>query len=183
MSNLRRISLAALALLALGLSLASSAQTPSDSVGQQLRQIFLSTAAKDVGLSPSAEFPQVFGVALDWPIGEHVATVLSLSDGTASLYTTSTFGIIGGKDHEAVRLAAKRFVSVAHRYLAQSTPTSPNSPPTPNEVRFYLLTYDGLRVIRAPASSYSETAPTALLFNAAQEVVTQLRMITDKPKH
>src|SRR5215213_9365211 len=69
----------------------------SADVGRELRRLMLTTTAEKVGEKPSKEFPRVFGVLMDFPIGENTATIFSTSVGAASLYTTSTFGIIGGE--------------------------------------------------------------------------------------
>src|SRR5690349_4680714 len=91
----------------------SQAPAESAEAGRGLRQMMLSTPAAKFGVAPTAEFPRVYGVLMDWPIGDQTATVFSTSSGAASLYTTSTFGIIGGEGHEAVRAAAMRFVRAA----------------------------------------------------------------------
>jgi hypothetical protein len=64
---------------------------------------------------PSLEFPRVYGVLMDWPIHNAIVTVVSFASGDASIYTTGTFGIIGGIGHEKVRVAAKLFVNLAER--------------------------------------------------------------------
>jgi hypothetical protein len=61
---------------------------------------------------PTKEFPHVDGVLMDWPISQPIATVFSASIGAASLYTTVSFGIIGGEGHETVRTAAISFVQL-----------------------------------------------------------------------
>jgi hypothetical protein len=159
---------------------ASHAQTAA-SIGPELRQTFLNITAAKAGVVPNPQFPHVFGVALDWPIDEYFATVISLSDGSASLYTTSTFGVIGGAGHEVIRAAAKHFVSTAEKYFAEASPVSAYPYPPRGKVRFYLLTYSGVRVIEADAERiYSGSDKFSPLFGAAQDVVTQLRLVTEK---
>src|SRR5436190_20705306 len=92
-----------------------SKKDPKDA-GRDLRNMFLTTAPEKVGIQPSKDYPRVCAIAMDWPIGQHIATVVSLSDGSASVYTTGTFGIIGGIGHETVRTAAKKLVKEADRY-------------------------------------------------------------------
>jgi hypothetical protein len=57
------------------------AKDPADA-GQLLRQIFLSTKAAELGMAPSTDFPRVYGVAMDWPIGDddrvdYIVTVIA----------------------------------------------------------------------------------------------------------
>ena len=63
----------------------------------------LTTPPARTGGKPTEAFPRVYGILMDWPISGQTATVFSTSSGAASLYTTSTFGIIGGEGHESVR--------------------------------------------------------------------------------
>jgi hypothetical protein len=177
MNLVRRVFVALLAFVGLSNQVRSQGASP----GSELRQLFLKTTPAKAGESASAELSSVYGVALDWPIGEHIATVVSLSDGSASLYTTSTFGIIGGSTHEAVRAAAKRFVLLADRYVSDSAPTSAYPYPSRAKVRFYLLTHEGVRFIEEEAEPiYSGSAKLSPLFGAAQDVFTQLRAVTEK---
>jgi hypothetical protein len=182
MNMLRRTTVSLLALLLSPIrGRAQAASKSTAEVGKQLREMFLSTTAGQAGLSATPEFPHVFGAALDWPIGEHIATVVALADGTASLYTTSTFGIIGGSGHSSVRRAAQRFVATAEKHLAESVRTLSHPYPVPNKVRFYLLAYDGTRTIEADLEpTYSGAGKYSPLFGAGQDVVTELRQITER---
>jgi hypothetical protein len=154
---------------------------PADA-GRDLRLMMLTTPPKEIGVSRSEEFPRVYAVLIDWPISNGVtASIFSSCEGTASLYTTSTFGIIGGEGHETVRAAAKALVKAADEHLATATPTTEFPYPGEGRVRFYLLTFDGVRVIDTdqatlndPASKYSE------LFALGQAVLTELRLVTEQ---
>jgi hypothetical protein len=137
----------------------------------------LTTAPGTIGQRPTPEFPRVYGVLMDWPVGEHVATLLSTSTGAASLYTTSTFGIIGGEGHEQVRTAAIAFVRAADRLFDSSTPTTTYPYPAAGHVRFYLLTFGGVRVVDTDlATIESGTNVYAEFFNLGQVVLTELRL-------
>ncbi|MEP6668170.1 MAG: hypothetical protein ABJF10_03405 [Chthoniobacter sp.] len=141
----------------------------------------LTTPAEKVGEKPSKEFPRIYGILMDWPIGEQTATIFSSSTGAASLYTTSTFGIIGGEGHEAVRAAAIRFVRAADRYFDSATPTTEFPYPTAGRVRFYFLTFNGVRVIETDLASVSNrTGKFVELFGLGQAVLTELRLVTEK---
>lgn len=149
---------------------------PKD-LGRGLRNMFLTTSAEQVGIQRSKEWPRVWGVAVDWPIGEHIATIVSLADGSASVYTTGTFGIIGGIGDDTVRTAAKKVIKQAERHFDDSTPTHDFSYPTHDRVRFFFTTFSGVRVIDADWASLSDRHSKYFeLFDAAQDVLTQLRM-------
>jgi hypothetical protein len=152
--------------------------------GRGLRLMMLTTSPKEIEISPSAEFPRVYGVLMDWPIPQSItATVVAASDGTASLYTTSSFGILGGQNHESVRTAAKKFVKGADRFYDAAKPTKEYSYPAADRVRFYLLTFDGVRVIDTDfASINNHTSKYVELFSLGQDVLTELRQISEKTK-
>ena len=148
--------------------------------GRGLRLTVLTTPPAKTGSKPTQDFPRVYGILMDWPIDEDTATVLATSAGTASLYTTSTFGIIGGEAHESVRVAAMRFVRAADRLFDASTPTTRYEYPARDRVRFYLLTFEGVRVVDTDlASLVNDTSPYAELFNLGQAVLTELRQVTE----
>ncbi len=154
---------------------------PDGPPGMVLRQMALTTPAGELGFSSDSDFPRVYGVLMDWYIGEATATVMSMRDGTASLYTTSTFGIIGGHGHEAVRQAAARYVKLAARYVDSSKVVTEFPYPESGKVYYYLLMYDGVRLCVGDKSEIERGSdPTRPLFAAAQDVLTELRLITER---
>jgi hypothetical protein len=174
-------SIVAFLICTLFVSVAEEPKKDPKDAGRDLRNMFLTTCAEKVGIRPSEEYPRVWGVAVDWPIGDgHIATIVSLSDGSASVYTTGTFGIIGGIGHDSVRAAARKLVKQADRYFNESTPTQDLSYPTLDRVRFFLTTFHGVRVIETDLASLSERRNRYFtLFDSAQDVLTQLRLVSD----
>ncbi len=164
----------------------AAAQTPTPKpnpaeAGRALRQMMLTTPPAQTGEKPTQDFPRVYGILMDWPIGENTATVFSSSTGAASLYTTSTFGVIGGEGHETVRAAAIRFVRAADRLFDSAAPTTEYPYPATGRVRFYLLTFEGVRVLDTDfASIETRTSQYAEFFGLGQAVLTQLRLVTEK---
>jgi hypothetical protein len=152
---------------------------------KKLRQMILTVPPKEIGFESDEEFPLVYGVVLEFKLGESVASIVALRGGEASLYTTSTFGIIGGYDHETVRRAAKQFVRKAAAYKSQVTDAKTEFPyPPKDQLQFYLLTYAGVKVIRANEEQVtSGEHPLSGLFSAGNDVLTQLRICTsNSPK-
>ena len=166
----------------------SHAQAPSKKMnpadaGRDLRQMMLTTPPGALGGKPTKEFPRVYAVLMDWPIGEHTATILASSTGAGSLYTTSTFGIIGGESHETVRKAAMHFTREANRLFDAATPTKEFPYPAAGHVRFYLLTFEGVRVLETDLASIENgTSRYIEFFGLGQAVLTQLRQISEKAR-
>lgn len=183
MSLLSRLRNFVLSLTALPLAATPAAEPSSaQSMGPALRELFLATTAAKAGISPSAKFPLVYGVSMDFFVDENIVTVIALSDGSASVYTTSPFGIIGGIGHAPVRKTARRFVALAARYVDDAVPLATHPYPAAGKVRFYFLTYDGLRSVETDAEPIVEgdSSPFIPLYGAGQDVLTEL--LRTRPK-
>jgi hypothetical protein len=147
-----------------------------------LRRRMLEASPVELGIERSNQC-RVFGVLMDWPVDDLTVSVVALSDGNASLYTTSTFGVIGGYAHSPVRRAATDFVRDTERFHSDAKPTADHSYPPADRVRFYLLTFDGLRVLEDDrAAVEGSRSRYSTLFGRGQDVITELRLIADKPK-
>jgi hypothetical protein len=181
--KIRRWGLVLLLLLGLSPSVTSGQEAGRRDPAQVMRGLRLSFLSSPP-VRPASGNPRVLGVAMDWPLGEHTATLVSALDGSASLYTTATFGIIGGDAHEAVRSAAQRFVKLADAHHDEAVPTRDYAYPGKGKVRFYLRTVGDVRVIEADAASVSSSSggPHAALFRAGHAVLTELRKVTEQPR-
>lgn len=74
-----------------------------------------------------------------------------------------------------------RFVRAADRFFDASTPTTEYPYPTADRVRFYFLTFNGVRVIDIESASITNhTSKYAELFGLGQAVLTELRLVTEK---
>ncbi|NNE09206.1 MAG: hypothetical protein HKN20_11650 [Gemmatimonadetes bacterium] len=153
-------------------------QPPAADMGRVLRRNMLTADPVEAGLAPTREFPRVYGVLMDWPVGGgDIATVASLADGNASLYTTASFGIIGGFAYEAVRENAIEFVRIAERHFNEAVPAETFDYPPSDRVRFYLLTFEGVRFLDVEAALLQDDHALTELFHQAQRVLTELRRI------
>lgn len=191
MTRALRAALAALLLLAGFLALPGQARgqtnaaapgAEAQNAGRGLRQMMLTMPPAEAGISPTLKFPRVYGVIMDVPIGgKHTASVFANALGDASLYTTGTFGVIGGGSHEAVRKAALAFVEAADRFYDTATPARSFPYPAADKVRFYLLTFQGVRVLEADLEAIRRgTSKSLSLFNLGNAVITELRVVTEK---
>jgi hypothetical protein len=150
---------------------------------REMRLKMLTAAPGDFGQKPTPEFPRVSGVVMDWPIQVGTITLVSFSTGDASIYSTGTFGVLGGSGHESVRSAATNCVKTAQSYYDDATPTKEYPYPANGRVCFYLVGYDGVWVIDADLDEVKrDGAKYSALYIAAQRVITELRMITQKQK-
>ena len=150
---------------------------------RELRANILASRAGDLGIKESSDCRRVWGVVVDWPVGDQIATVVALCDGNASLYTTSTFGVLGGVGHSDVRRAAVALVRDADRFHADGKATTDRSYPSAGRIRFHLLAFDGVRVVEDDQKSIEAGKNRySALFGRAQDVLTELCKVTESRK-
>jgi hypothetical protein len=148
--------------------------SPTSTIPKRMREFWFTVSPEKAGVKPTPEFPVVFGVIMDWPVSSDViATVIAVADGTSSVYTTRGPGIMGGY---AAKTAAKAFVHQAENSLQHSVSTFSYPYPSAENVRFYIRTYDEVRVIEEKSSALMlGHSKHTLLFAAANKVMTELR--------
>jgi hypothetical protein len=117
---------------------------------------------------------------MEMGMGTTVASVVSLADGTTSLYTSTGGGVIGGGAHQQVVEATQRFLDAIEQSIELTTPTDVLPLPQPNEVRFNILTYQGPRTASAQRPDLDQPQhPLRPLFMLGQGVITQLRLLEE----
>ena len=115
---------------------------------------------------------------MDWGLSRGTATVVALSDGTASVYFSNGGGFIGGQSRENVNRAAKTTVRVAGEFQTRMRLTETFPVAGQGEVTLYLLTDSGVFTASASVEELmSKRTPLLKLANAAQDVITQYRLI------
>ena len=154
---------------------------PVDTI-KQLRDRVLTLAPAQIGLSPSAQFPHVWGVLMELGYAEALVTLLALADGTVSLYLGHGGGVIGGGQHENVRRAAQNLLRTAEGSREQLAPTTQFPMPALGRVRFHVLTFAGALAGEGDGSEIGEGrhSLSALLF-AGHGVITELRKLSTDP--
>jgi hypothetical protein len=146
-----------------------------------LRGLILHMKPEQINVSRSSEIPNVWGVMMEIGMGGAVVTVVSLADGTTSMYFSSGGGIIGAGQHEEVALASKMFIGAAERCL-ELIPQSIACPmPAQGNVRFHLLTFDGYRSVENVENEIQKPShPLYRIYESGQWVITKVRMRTEK---
>jgi hypothetical protein len=186
-----------LALSALGIRLAgmwlsdrqNRPQNPNATVTSQaknpylgLRIQVLELKREKIGLTAPAKRTEPWAAVTDWGVTKGTATVVALADGTASIYLSSGGGSIGGgQSHDSIRKAAQKMVSVAAEFQPQMQATDTYPLPQRVQVTFYVLTDAGVFTATAPQEELSSHRhPLSRLGDAAQEIITQYRLIQNK---
>ncbi len=155
----------------------------SDEKYTKLRTYLLTANPNDIGIFKSDEIPNVWGVLMEMVYSDTVGTLVSLADGTTSLYFTNGAGIIGGGQHATVAQSTKSFIAASEKYYLKMKITDSFPLPTAGKVRFYVLTFSGIFTLdideQALENRTSEFSP---LFYSGQEVMTQLRIVDEAKK-
>ena len=154
--------------------------TPFAQPMKELRDKLLTSSPEEIGLSGEDAKAKVWGVMMEIPIAEAVGTIVSIRDGTASLYGSTGGGIIGGY---SAREQAKQFVAEAEKHLAKMKPTKSFPYPNIGRIKFYVLTRDGVYSAEADQNELvGGQHALSPLFRAGNIVVTGLRTATERAK-
>lgn len=123
----------------------------------------------------------VYGIAMDWNMGDAIVTVFSFTTGDASVYISTGQIFMGGYAHETVINSAKEFVKIGGKYFSKATRTDRIEPTNESKVDFYLLTISGKYYIEEELSLLENgKSELSELFKAGNKVITEYRLITDK---
>jgi hypothetical protein len=146
-----------------------------------LRRLVLSTSPEDLGLAVDADPDRVYGVLMEIGYDAAVVTIVSLIDGTTSMYVSTGGGTIGAGEHEPVAEASRNFVAMAQVFVGQTQPTTSFELPHPGRVSFQMLTTGGGRSAEAPEDELGPGRhPLSPLFRAGQDVVTEIRLLSEQ---
>jgi len=122
---------------------------------------------------------EVWGAVMDLGFPGGVASLVSLEDGTTSLYTSTGGGVIGGGAHQSVVDATLAFLDAVAVYAPQFDPTDSDELPEPGHVRFHALVFDGRRGADADEGDLQARVHDLWpLYYAGHQVITALRVAT-----
>jgi hypothetical protein len=145
-------------------------------VSRELREQVFSLPARELGISPAPGHERVWSVLMETGCPEAVATLVTIADGTTSLYFSSGGGIIGAGEHAPVREAANIFIAAADANVDAFDPATEHPLPNTNRVRFYLRTFDGLLTAEANEEDLGEGRhPLSSLFHLGHDVIAAVR--------
>ena len=146
---------------------------------QKLRTQAINVTAEQLQLKLNDD--AVYGIVMDWNMGNAIVTVFSFTTGDASVYISTGQAYIGGYAHETVIRAAKEFVKVGDKYFSKATKTDKIEPTNESKVDFYFLTKSGKYYIEDNLSLIEKgESELTELFEAGNKVITEYRLITDE---
>ncbi len=152
---------------------------PAD-IYRGLRQQVFAIDPLKIGINPSAS-NNVWGVVMETGYPEAVVTLVTLADGTVSLYFSNGGGIIGVGQHEGPRKAGNDLLSLSKQYLGQASPTKTFPLPSEGNTRFYFLTSSGIFTAESKEDDLGNNRlPLSPLFHQAHEVIAQARIVDEQ---
>ena len=144
---------------------------------EDLRERALSAAGMNLPKDPGA--PDVVSVVTDIPAQGGYATLVAMSDGATSLYTSTGGGTIGAGEHQPVREATRALLSEAQHGFGGLPVTNETDHPETGQVRIFVVTHDDTRVANVPEREFwrSGEGQHSELVAAIQNVMTQVRQV------
>jgi hypothetical protein len=143
-----------------------------------LRSRALGITQAELGELP--ETPLVLGVLMETRYPEAAMTLVSLADGTTSLYFSNGGGMIGGGQHPRVAAATQRLVDVAARSLGGLSAATDFPLPALGITQLIAVTPTGNVGATAPEEELvAREHELSELFYAAQNVITELRLVEE----
>jgi hypothetical protein len=165
-----------------GLSKPNRKEHKTDGAYVALRQQALLLDPAKIGLSPSSS-NQVWGMIMETGYRGSVVTLVTIADGTVSLYFSNGGGIIGLGQHDGPRKAGEVFLAFAPRFIAEAKPTKVFPLPIEGQTRFYFLCFDGVHTAEAKEEDLgSNQLPWSPLFRKAHEVITAARLVDENQR-
>ena len=154
--------------------------TDGTSLYPALRNQILHGSRTTFGLPAAASPTEPWGVMMEMREGNATATVVAISDGTASIYLSNGGGYIGGgQRQESIRQAAYNMLAVARQFqpLMDAMNATQNFPlPESDQIVFYVLTDAGVFTASAPERELTGKHWLTNLYAAGQEIITQYRL-------
>jgi hypothetical protein len=157
--------------------------TVPDPTYLQLRERILHLDPAEVGLHPSDPAANIWGVLMESGYPEGTATLVSLADGTTSVYFSTGGGLLGSPEYTPIAEASKAFVAQAESHRNDMAPAAVFPLPEAGQVRFICLTYMGFFTTEAAEKSLaSGHHPLSPLYQAGRETLSRLRSSAEKKR-
>lgn len=154
---------------------------PKNNPYDDLRNMALGAKAEQLQLKLSDDKTEIYGVVMDWDVGEGTATLVSFMTGDASLYLSSGGGFIGGVGHDNVNIATINFIKKSENYIDRASLTETTPLPDKNGLTFYFLTNKGkFKATERMQNIENEKSQWLDLFYEANKLITELRIISEK---
>ena len=112
---------------------------------------------------------------------EGVVTLVTIADGTVSLYFSNGGGVIGVGQHDGPRKVSAEFISCAPEFIPLATTVTEFPLPELGNTRFYFLTFDGIRSVEVKEDDLGNNRHAlSPFFHIGHKMITQANLVDDK---
>ena len=173
-------SLKAIALGALALVLPGAAPADAGDDIAELRGMVFALEPTEIGISTENFAHPVWGMVMETGFADGFFTLVTLADGSTSLYFSSGGGMIGAGEYPAVRSAVGHYLTGAQYFFDRAEPVEQYPRPAPGKVVFYFLGFDGIASYTASEHELGiGEDELSNLFYAAHGVIDEIRKIRE----
>jgi len=144
----------------------------------ELRNKVFNLHPSDIGLIQENMSQSVWGMVMETGLPKGSYSLVSLAEGTTSLYFSNGGGIIGGGQYESVRKTADSYLTIAQRFYVKGKLVNEFPLPEIGVVNFYFFTFNGVKMYSASEDDLgNKRNELSDLFFAAHGVIGELRNI------
>ncbi|MGH7647811.1 MAG: hypothetical protein ACREND_06815 [Gemmatimonadaceae bacterium] len=150
-----------------------------------LREQAFTIVPSTVGVSPEPGHQRAWAVIMETGYDAAVVSLVTIADGTTSLYFSNGGGIFGAGRHDAVRAASARFIQVADSRVGDLPEVVEHPLPAVGRVCLYVRTFQGLHGFEARGADLGNGRGSvqAELFRAGHDVISAVREATPPTKN
>lgn len=142
-----------------------------------LRARVFALGPADIKLT-AATCPLVWGAMMEFAEAGVVVSLVVLLDGSVSVYLSDGSGVIGCGLHPDVRTTASKMLRIAEQVVGECAPTDVYPMPLDHQVRFHLLTTQGVLGATADRAQLDEGAEAlAELYYAGHGVIGMVELL------
>jgi hypothetical protein len=157
--------------------------TPNEIVNK-LRSMALNIDLSDIGLTRTSYPYPVFGLLMETGFPGGSFSLSSFANGSTNLFFSPGGGIIGGKKHKDILVAARDLLDCAQQFFQKARQVHTYPRPQAGEVIFYFISFCGIYSYTASENDLGDNNDAlSELFFAAHHVITKLRKLDENFHH
>ena len=161
--------------------LSAAAVADSAEVIAELRGLAFALDPAEIGISRENFAHPVWGMLMETGFADGYFTLLTLADGSTSLYFSSGGGMLGAGEYASVRRAVGHYLSGAQYFFERAEPVDEYPRPAPGKVTFYFLAFDGVFAYTASERRLGVgDDELSNLFYAAHGVIDEIRKLENR---
>ncbi len=156
--------------------LAEKQAMPAADTYEGLRTLAMSVTPANLKLVIPPQETLVYGIVMDWDMGNAIATLVAYITGAASLCFSTGGVVAGGGKSPVVGEAAVALVTTAQTFLERAIPVTAADLPPKACVRFYFLTNKGTFAAQELTKHFEDaSSPWLDLFARGNVVINAIR--------